>query len=246
MCTTRALLCELLANRILRRFHEDNTGAQGLLLLSQILVGGFDPFQGAPPEVVEENSHLSWTIQTRTGFKRKLPALEIAIISESKVLLSSSACQMVVNAIFEGRVIYTPTSFIDILPDHYKQKPISLYNPRKAPLFNQYRLIVPRTRNILEVYQFIILLVLFLLVMSNRDASTFGMVELCFIIYTLGWVLDQFVSNNLSLPCNSLRARYDDRGSARLLNSGIEARYLLGQIFSLSLLVCAIELTQWN
>jgi hypothetical protein len=194
VCTTRALLCELLANRILRRFHEDNTGAQGLLLLAQILVGGFDPFQGAPPEVVEENSHLSWTIQTRTGFRRKLPALEIAIISESKVLLSSSACQMVVNAIFEGRVIYTPTSFIDILPDHYKQKPISLYNPRKAPLFNQYRLIVPRTRNILEVCQFVILLVLFLLVMSDRDASTFGVVELIFIIYTMGWVLDQFVS----------------------------------------------------
>jgi hypothetical protein len=192
VCTTRALFCELLANRILRRFHEDNTGAQGLLLLAQILVGGFDPFQGAPPEVVEENSHLSWTIQTRTGFRRKLPALEIAIISESKVLLSSSACQMVVNAIFEGRVIYTPTSFLDILPDHYKQKPISLYNPRRAPLFNQYRLIVPRTRNILEVCQFIILLVLFLLVMSDRDASTFGVVELIFIIYTMGWVLDQF------------------------------------------------------
>lgn len=202
VCTTRALLCELLANRILRRFHEDNSGAQGLLLLSQILVGGFDPFQGAPPEVVEENSHLSWTIQTRTGFKRKLPALEIAIISESKVLLSSSACQMVVNAIFEGRVIYTPTSFIDILPDHYKQKPISLYNPRKAPLFNQYRLIVPRTRNILEVFQFIILLALFLLVMSNRDASTFGIVELCFIIYTIGWVLDQFVST--TFPCRAM------------------------------------------
>jgi hypothetical protein len=171
------------------------------LLLAQILVGGFDPFQGAPPEVVEENSHLSWTIQTRTGFKRKLPALEIAIISESKVLLSSSACQMVVNAIFEGRVIYTPTSFIDILPDHYKQKPISLYNPRKAPLFNQYRLIVPRTRNILEVCQFVGLLMLFLLVMSDRDASTFGLAELVFIIYTFGWVLDQFVGG---ISCRSI------------------------------------------
>ena len=82
----------------MRRFHEDNTGAEGLLLLSQILVGGFDPFQGAPSEVIEEHDHLSWTIQTRTGYKRKLPALEIAIISESKNLLSSSACQKVVNA----------------------------------------------------------------------------------------------------------------------------------------------------
>lgn len=101
--------------------------------------------------------------------------------------------------VFEGRVVYTPTSFIDILPDHYKQKPISLYNPRKAPLFNQYRLIVPRTRNILEVCQFIILLVLFLSVMADRDPSTFGMVELVFIIFALGWILDQFVVRQKSL-----------------------------------------------
>ena len=101
--------------------------------------------------------------------------------------------------VFEGRVVYTPTSFIDILPDHYKQKPISLYNPRKAPLFNQYRLIVPRTRNILEVCQFIILLVLFLYVMADRDPSIFGMVELIFIIFALGWILDQFVVRQKSL-----------------------------------------------
>lgn len=130
----------------------------------------------------------------RSGYRRKLPALEIAIISESKVFLSSSACQMVVAAIYEGRVIYTPTSFIDILPDHYKQKPIALYNPRQAPILNQYRLIVPRTRNVLEVAQFIVLLFLFLFIMVNRNPSTFGGVELAFIIYTLGWVLDQFAS----------------------------------------------------
>ncbi|KAF0640231.1 hypothetical protein FPSE5266_20211 [Fusarium pseudograminearum] len=36
----RAILCELLASRVLRRFHEDNPGPQGLLLLSHILVEG--------------------------------------------------------------------------------------------------------------------------------------------------------------------------------------------------------------
>jgi len=165
-----------------------------LLRLAQILVGGFDPFQGAPDEVIQEHSNLSWTLHTRTGYKRKLPALEIAIISESKTFLSSSACQRVVNAIYEGRVVYTPTSFIDILPDHYKQKPIGLYNPRKAPLFNQYRLIVPRTRNILEICQFAILLALFLVIMTDRDPSGFTGKELVFIFYTLGWILDQTAS----------------------------------------------------
>ena len=191
VCTTRALLCEIVASRILRRFHEDNPGAHGLLLLAQILVGGFDPFQGAPESVVQENSHVSWAVQNRGGKQRKLPALEIAIISESKTFLSSNACQKVVNAIYEGRVVYTPSSFMDILPDRYKQKPISLYNPRKAPLLNQYRLIVPRTRNYLEVCQFVILLVMFLLVMAHRDPTYFGMREWIFIIYSLGWVLDQ-------------------------------------------------------
>jgi hypothetical protein len=191
VCTTRALLCELIANRILRRFHEDNPGAQGLLLLAQILVGGYDPFQGVPEGVLREHSTFSRAVTSRSGRNRKLPALEIAIISESKILLSSSACQRVVNAIYEGRVIYTPTSFIDILPDRYKRKPISLYNPRQAPLLNQYRLIVPRTRKYLEICHFIILLVLFLFIMAERDPSNFGAREIVFTVYTLGWVLDQ-------------------------------------------------------
>lgn len=195
VCATRALLCELLASRILRRFHEDNPGVQGLLLLAHILVGAFDPFQQAPPEVLEQSNHqLSWTVQSRTGYQRKLPALEIAIVSESKIFLCSSACQKVVQAIYEGRVIYTPTSFIDILPDHYKQKPVSLYNPRKAPIFNQYRLIVPRTRNVLEILQFMILLTLYIFVMADRDPSKFGLLELVFIVYSFGFLLDIFAS----------------------------------------------------
>jgi hypothetical protein len=185
----------MLANRILRRFHEDNTGAQGLLCLAHILVGSFDPFQGAPQEVIDQSEHqIHWTVKSRSGFMRKLPALEIAIISESKLFLSSSACQMVVRAIYEGRVIYTPTSFIDILPDHYKHKPVSLYNPRRGPILNQYRLIVPRTRNCLEIVHFIILLALFLSVMAHRDASRFGGLELIFVIYTFGLLLDMFAT----------------------------------------------------
>jgi hypothetical protein len=190
VCTTRALLCELIANRILRRYHEDNPDIQGLLLLSQILVGSFDPFQGAPEENPSENGSFM-PVPPRTGRNKRLPALELAIISEAKTFLSSSACQRVVNAIYVGRVIYTPTSFIDILPDRYKQKPISLYNPRKAPMLNQYRLVVPRTRNFLEICHFVILLVLFLFIMAERDPSSFSGREMIFIIYTLGWVLDQ-------------------------------------------------------
>jgi hypothetical protein len=194
---TRAILCELVAQRILRQFDEDNPGPKGLLLLSNILVAGFEPFQNAPPQVVQENAHATYWMyqnQKRGGYERKFTALEIAIISEAKSFLSSTACQKVVDAIYKGRVVYTPTSFIDILPDHYKKKPISLYDPRSAPLLNQYRLIVPRTRSFLEVGHFMVLLTLYVLLMVNRDPNHFSVYELLFDIYTSGWVMDQFAS----------------------------------------------------
>jgi hypothetical protein len=83
---------------------------------------------------------------------------------------------------------------LDLIPDRYKQKPISLYEPREAPLLNQYRLIVPRTRTFLEVMQFIILLCLYLAFMAERDPEQFSILEMAFSIYAFGWVLDQFAT----------------------------------------------------
>ncbi|KAI4198893.1 MAG: hypothetical protein LQ350_004958 [Teloschistes chrysophthalmus] len=192
---TRALLCEILANRVLRKFDEDNPGHAGLLLLANILVAGFEPFQNAPEDVLREEGLMpAGTGQKRAGYERKSTALELAIISESKNLLSTSTCQKLVDAVYDGRVVYTPVSFIDILPDHYKRKHISLYHPRKAPLLNQYRLIVPRTRNFLDLGQFILLLTLYLLVMKHHKHSYLTPVEVAFAIYACGWVLDEFAS----------------------------------------------------
>ncbi|KAF9878175.1 putative nonselective cation channel [Colletotrichum karsti] len=188
----RATLCELVATRTLRRFHEDNPGSQGLLFLSHILVGGFDPFQGAP-EAVEFEGRRQWAVQERGGLERKLTALELAILSESKTFISSAGCQRVVNAVYEGRVIYTPLSFVDILPDHYKYHPISLYDPRKAPILNHYRLIVPRSRNLIEFIQFLILMVLYFLAMLYRRSSN-EVFEFLFCIYAAGWVLDELAA----------------------------------------------------
>ena len=193
--TTRANLCELVALKILRRFDEENPGREGLLLLAKILVAGFEPFQNAPEEVARENSHvIQWTIQNAGGYERKSTALEVAIISESKMFLCMPACQKVMQAVYVGKVVYTPSSFIDILPDHYKHKPIALYRPNKAVLLNQYRLMVPRTRNIMDIGQFILLLILYILTMKHRNGEDFTMYELMFSVYALGWVLDEFAS----------------------------------------------------
>jgi hypothetical protein len=87
---TRATLCEVVATRILRRFGEDNPGQQGLLLLANILVAGFQPFQNAPDDIRREAAAGSaWK------YNRTLPALEVAILSESKYFLSSTHCQRV-------------------------------------------------------------------------------------------------------------------------------------------------------
>ena len=121
----RAIVCELVATRILRRFHEDNPGRPGLLLLANILVSGFDAFDAAPDAVRRQSRAQQW--QERGGQDRKLMALELAILSESKTLISSMACQRVVDAVHRGQVVYTPLSLVDILPDHYKHHPVSLY-----------------------------------------------------------------------------------------------------------------------
>ncbi|KAI1840654.1 hypothetical protein JX265_008909 [Neoarthrinium moseri] len=186
---TRATLCEVVATRILRRFGEDNDGPQGLLLLAHILIAGFTPFQNAPETVRREGSLAStW------DFHRSLPALEVAIISESKYFLSSVHCQKVVDAIYTGHIVYTPSTFLDLIPDRYKQKPITLYEPREAPLLNQYRLIVPRTRSYLEVFQFLLLLGLYLAFMAEREPEYLSPLEAAFSIYAFGWVLDQFAT----------------------------------------------------
>ena len=201
---TRANVCELLASRVLRRFDEDHEGRSGLLVLANVLVAGFEPFQNAPKEVIDANHpHLHWTIKWRLArpeLQRMLTALEVAIVSEAKMFLSTSACQKIVENVYRGRIIYTPTSFIDILPDHYKNRVISLYDPRKAPLLNQYRLIVPRTRAIIELCQFILLLVLYVLTMANKQSTIgpghllFTPNELVFMIYAMGWNLDEIAS----------------------------------------------------
>ncbi|EDU49334.1 nonselective cation channel [Pyrenophora tritici-repentis] len=189
---TRANLCELVAMKILRRHDEESTGKAGLLLLAQILVAPFQPFQGAPDDRCPPRHSSEY--QAQGDNEGKLTALEVAIVSESKVLLAGSASQKVIDAIYRGRIVYTPTVYMDIIPDHYKQKPISLYDPRKAPTLNQYRLMVPRTRNIIEVVQFIILLALYSWCMTVRRDHYLTRPEIAFLLYGSGWVLDELAS----------------------------------------------------
>ncbi|KAF4830019.1 Calcium channel YVC1 [Colletotrichum tropicale] len=190
----RAALCELVASRVLRRYHEDHPGEIGLLILAHVLVEGFDPFQGAPEEVESECRQLQWPIQRRDGHERKLTALELGIISESKVFLSSSACQRLVDAVYLGVVTYTPLSFVDILPDHYEFISVSLYEPHRAPILDERRMLVPWIRRVTEFCQFVTLVALYMFTMINRSSPTLSSWECFFAIYTAGWTLNEFAA----------------------------------------------------
>ncbi|KAK8049474.1 receptor-activated Ca2+-permeable cation channel [Apiospora phragmitis] len=185
---SRATLCEVVATRILRRFGEDNPGPDGLLLLANILVAGFEPFQNAPGGGPSTSCCVG-IMGAPTDI-----AGSGDCHSQRKQIWGDAKQDHSTDAIYTGHIIYTPSTFLDIIPDRYKQKPISLYDPREAPLLNQYRLIVPRTRNILELFHFIFLLFLYLLFMAERNAEYFSWYEITFAVYAFGWVLDQFAT----------------------------------------------------
>ena len=75
----------MIAEKILRKYNEDNPGPRGLLKLANILVAGFEPFQGAPEEVCENNLHAMQWVASQNGRSgkadRTLTALEVAIVS---------------------------------------------------------------------------------------------------------------------------------------------------------------------
>jgi hypothetical protein len=51
-------------------------------------VAGFEPFQDAPEEIRRQS-------QASNVWHKTLPALEVAVLSESKFFLSSTSCQKV-------------------------------------------------------------------------------------------------------------------------------------------------------
>lgn len=76
--TTRALLCEILALRLLRQFDEDSSGSDGLLLITNIVIAGFDPFQNAPRQIPKSSARaLAGAFQDRGGYEAQLTTLEV-------------------------------------------------------------------------------------------------------------------------------------------------------------------------
>ncbi|KAG0150562.1 hypothetical protein CROQUDRAFT_72833 [Cronartium quercuum f. sp. fusiforme G11] len=218
---TRASLCEILATNVLRRVHESDlmketnyvANSQNrvtpltvtqkltpeeeencLLKSANVLATAFAMFQGAPAEVIK-NMEADWGAKdAKKILSSQCNALEMAIVSEAKQFIRSPACQRVIEAIWTGKIVYSSTAIFDILSDRYKRRPVSLYNPRNAPLLNHYRLGVPRNRAALEYFHYGILIASYVATMQTRELNRMNGYEIWFNIFTLGFALDKLGS----------------------------------------------------
>ncbi|KAA1113552.1 hypothetical protein PGT21_033442 [Puccinia graminis f. sp. tritici] len=221
---TRASLCEILATNILRRVHESdlhsfqpsssrskstNTTTTRhtvnqkltpeeeeacLLKSANVLATAFSPFEGAPTQVISFLEADWGSSDAKNVLSRQSNALEMAIVSEAKQFIRSPACQRVIDAIWSGKIVYTSTAIVDILSDRYKHRPVSLYNPRNAPLLNHYRLTVPRNRAALEYFHYAVLICSYVATLQTRQLEKMNGFEIWFNIFTVGFAADKLGS----------------------------------------------------
>ncbi|KZT39398.1 hypothetical protein SISSUDRAFT_984897 [Sistotremastrum suecicum HHB10207 ss-3] len=182
--TTRAMLCEILAIRVLR-------ANSSLLDLALVMTRTWPVFNGASDEVLAlaKEDAGDDRYQERVG-----NAIEVAIVGKSKRFIKSPACQTVINAIWSGKCLYQAESNHSFLADTYKRTPIHLYDPFKAPLLDHYRLKVPAVRSVLEYMNFLILFLLFVITLEAYEPMRLNTIEVVFMVYALGFSLERLAA----------------------------------------------------
>ncbi|KDN53254.1 hypothetical protein K437DRAFT_253272 [Tilletiaria anomala UBC 951] len=158
-----------------------------------VMLANASGFCSANPNLSGNGSrfNLGGRGQQRDAAQASCSALELALFSSSKKFIKSPLCQKVVQGIWEGTVVISSASNHAILNDDYKRKPLSIYDPRTAPLLNHYRLKVPQVRSRLEFLNFIILFGFFILCLGQKESPTWTTWETLFTIWLAGFALDE-------------------------------------------------------
>ncbi|KAI0661788.1 hypothetical protein C8Q70DRAFT_910386 [Cubamyces menziesii] len=182
---SRASLCEILAMKLLGTF------ASSPLRVATVLTASWNPLAGAPDEIVNDVKNMVGD----DGMYDPQCALEMAIATESKAFLASPLVQSVVNDIYAGRMVFSMTSNRSVLADNYKPKSIEVYDVRKAPFLDHYRLRVPKYGAILEFLNFALLLTTFLLCLSKKDMDFMNGFEFVFIIFAAAFALEEYTAS---------------------------------------------------
>ena len=216
---TRAMVCEILAIKILRALYEADPSEDGIFKLATILASSWSPFQGAPEWCIPSDlrAHAAPGISAGIGMSaaaaafpygerltgahalalesdhRKIAssALELAIVSESKRFIRAVPTQKVILAIWRGKIVYSSMSFRYLIKDVYKKRQIMKYDVENAPLLDHYRLRVPRIRAALEWLHFAILFTAYLAVLRTMQKHRMNGYEIFWVVYGFGFALDK-------------------------------------------------------
>ncbi|QDS73226.1 hypothetical protein FKW77_003844 [Venturia effusa] len=211
---TRALVCELLAMRLLK---ESSTRE-----LIDALFYDFDPLQGMQPPT---NGQIA-----RLRANARISAVEIAIRAQAKRFLAHPLVVQQLEAIWKGTIVFhsaadtlhrkpsrqtqnhtvygtaaSPRSSRTVTtarPQQARQKTpeswplirrtVSLYDPSDASPFKLSRLRVPLYRQIFSTLSYAIMLGLFIAVLLQRSLDITGL-ELVFWFWSAGYMLDELV-----------------------------------------------------
>lgn len=181
---TRAIVCEIVALKLLRELHEDD--------LIQALTYDFYPMAtGKPFNVIPRYQRIS--------------ALEMAIKAGAKHFLAHRIVVAVMQEIWDGSIMFQ--SSMDKL--HRRKKPDNVFSRelvgygRRGPgvkyayedasLFKLSRLRVPRYRHSIGIVTFFVLIVLYLGVLYQQHKGL-GTLEVVFWLWSLGFVLEEIVN----------------------------------------------------
>ncbi|GLB40556.1 putative receptor-activated Ca2 -permeable cation channel [Lyophyllum shimeji] len=183
---SRATLCEILAMKLLTRFASNN------IQLVAVLTTRWNPLAGATSEIVDQVSQAVGGTDAEMDSAQS--ALEMAISTRAKAFLAFPVTQKVVNDIHYGKIVFTMSGSRSILADNYKPRAIELYDCRKAPFLDHYRLRVPFYGAMLEFLNFALLLIAFVLCLSTQDKSAVTFWEVVFIIFAAAFTLEEYTA----------------------------------------------------
>ena len=212
---TRALLCELLAMRLLKEFSTRE--------LIDALSYDYDPLQG----LVTPPGGANWARQGQRH--ARISALEIAIRAQAKKFLAHPLVVQQLEAIWAGTIVFhsvadslhrkpdSPRSGSNPMNDELSpgrgpsrhlparkqvnvelpasmlmRRTVTLYDPHDSSLFKLSRLRVPRYRNLFSTLSFGIMLGLFLAVLAEKS-DDITVLEVIFWFWSAGYMLDEIV-----------------------------------------------------
>jgi hypothetical protein len=217
---TRALICELLAMRLLKEFSTRE--------LIDALSYDFDPLQGleVPMSGRQTPGGMNWSRQAPRS--ARISSLEIAIRAQAKKFLAHPLVVRQLEAIWAGTIVFHSaadnlhrkvdpprrghSSPEDVSPGRgpsrrlpptkqdtqqaptaaLMRRTVTLYDPHDASLFKLSRLRVPRYRNLFSTLSFGIMLGLFLAVLSEKSDDITAL-EVLFWFWSAGYMLDELV-----------------------------------------------------